>query len=70
MIARKCDACGKLYELYNMKDSTTRINGIMTLNIDIDGAYNYHGPYDLCPECSKKIIDMLKDTLNKEKLRQ
>lgn len=34
MVAKKCDRCGNLYELYNTKESKNNINGILTANID------------------------------------
>ena len=49
--AKKCDRCGKLYELYNIKNDSKNINGIMTVNIDHYGEYYDHKPKDLCPEC-------------------
>ena len=59
-IAKKCDRCSRLYEQYNIKNDSKNINGIMTLNIDSGQRYFKHGPLDLCPECSKKLINWLK----------
>lgn len=59
-LARKCDRCGKLYESYNVKDSTDKINALMLLNIDLKSAYFSHGPYDLCPDCSNEFMAWFK----------
>lgn len=59
-IAKKCDRCGRLYEQYNYKNDTKKINGLMTLNIDSGQHYFSHGPYDLCPECGKEFMDWFK----------
>lgn len=56
-IAKKCDRCGTLYDLYNIKDNAESINGFQTLNIDESQQYCCHGPYDLCPSCSTELID-------------
>lgn len=55
--AKKCDRCGKFYENYNSRNSEKEINGIITLNIDKKDQYFNHGPYDLCPRCSKELMD-------------
>lgn len=60
MIAKKCDSCGALYEVYNTKNDDKKINGIFTLNIDERQEYFSHGPYDLCPECIIPIKNLLK----------
>lgn len=57
MVAKKCDRCGNLYELYNTKESKNNINGILTANIDNHQQYFRHGPYDLCPYCSNEFMD-------------
>lgn len=48
--AKKCDRCGKFYEVYNTTNDSENINGIVTLNLDNHRKY-YHEPLDLCPEC-------------------
>lgn len=57
MNARKCDRCGMFYEEYNMEDDKKAINGVMLINIDSNNSYFSHGPNDLCPTCSKKLLD-------------
>lgn len=59
MLAKKCDRCGVLYEMYNVPDNKNKINGLMTLNIDYQNSYFKHGPYDLCPACSKELTEWL-----------
>ena len=33
-IAKKCDICGKYYELYNVARNASKPNGFMVVNID------------------------------------
>lgn len=54
-IAKKCDICGKLYELYNTRNDGDHTNGLMLLNIDYDNKYWSHGKIDCCPECMESI---------------
>ena len=65
-IAKKCDRCGKLYELYDYRDSPSKINGIMTLSFDSTDRYYKHGPYDLCPSCSTELMDWFNTSEEKE----
>lgn len=60
MIAHKCDRCGKLYETYHTKENQFEINSIETMNRDFTHNRRFtHGPYDLCPDCSKELVDWL-----------
>lgn len=58
MNAKKCDACGKLYEHYgkNFKEH----NSIDSYHISARGLEGEHVDYDLCPECMKKVLAILK----------
>lgn len=63
-IAKKCDICGKLYEVYNTKNDEENTNGFMFLNLDCERDYYTHEPIDCCPECMESIrncIDRLKN---------
>jgi len=55
--ARKCDRCGKLYEPYNSRNDSTRINGIIFVNVDEERKYYGHGIKDLCPYCSTDFVN-------------
>ena len=59
MIAVQCDRCGAFYGIYNTKNDENKINGINTLNINKERSYYQHGPYDLCPVCSKELYEWL-----------
>lgn len=59
MTAKKCDRCGKFYEEYNVANDEKNVNTIRTYNCEIDKGVYSHGPYDLCPECSKQLVDWL-----------
>lgn len=63
-IAKKCDVCGKLYEMYNTKNDPTKTNGFMLLNIDKERKYFSHGVIDCCPDCNNSIIAHI-DTLGR-----
>ena len=55
--AKRCDICGKLYELYNVKRDSEKVNGLMFLNLDEINKYFTHEAIDCCPECIKSIKD-------------
>ena len=57
--AKKCDRCNKLYEGYNSANSAKKINGIQTLNIDLQGHYHVHKVMDLCQDCSNSFMEWL-----------
>lgn len=57
--AVKCDRCGRFYDNYNMRNNEDNINGIMTLNIDMNRKYFSHRAIDLCPECMKSFKQWL-----------
>lgn len=59
-IAKKCDICGALYELYNTKNSVDKTNGIMFVNIDEHSKYYSHAAEDCCPSC----MDSIKQHIN------
>lgn len=58
MNARKCDACGKLYEAYNYANSSSKPSGIRLLNISPSGEYFQHRALDLCEDCMNKVISV------------
>ena len=63
-MAKKCDICGKLYEIYNVDKDADNVNGLTYLNIDAKGDYYKNKVIDCCPECMKSIknhIDMLRN---------
>lgn len=58
--AKKCDVCGRLYELYNEDRNENAPNGFMLLNIDTKGQYYGHDAHDCCPCCMEAIKSYLK----------
>lgn len=63
-VAKKCDICGKFYELYNVKNDSKNTNGFMFLNINDERKYFAHDAIDCCSECMRSIrnhIDLLKN---------
>nr|DAN18126.1 MAG TPA: Peroxide operon regulator stress regulator, DNA binding.75A [Caudoviricetes sp.] len=59
MQAKKCDRCGKLYELYNTESNGKKCNGFLLLNIDADQKYYAQNMYDMCPECMEALMKWL-----------
>lgn len=53
--AKKCDICGKLYEVYNDRKDADKVNGLRFLNIDANSKYWSHDMIDCCPECMQSI---------------
>lgn len=60
-VAKKCDLCGKLYELYDMCSNKEKFNAIIPINIDGDGKYWSHGHIDFCPQCRDAIKSLMKE---------
>lgn len=73
--ARKCDACGKLYEIYGSftcgKDKpNVDPNGIRFTVTDKDGYIFNDDIIDLCPDCMnavKGVLDLGKSIVNRVK---
>lgn len=61
MIAKKCDRCAKLYEAKSKgntpKSDGTGANGFAWLDIDAGQRYFLKGIFDLCPACTKELVD-------------
>lgn len=53
--AKKCDVCGRLYEIYNDKNDKKKVNGLMFLNVDARRQYFSHEVVDCCPQCMFSI---------------
>lgn len=64
--ARKCDACGKFYEVYNIVENRKKPSGIRLLNIDHEGKFYQHEPIDLCPDCMNSIMYILNQKKEEE----
>ena len=65
-LAKKCDICGKLYEVYNFGKSSNKPNGFMLLNIDSTMNY-FKGPVrDCCPECMNSIMKHIESLKKRE----
>lgn len=65
MEAYKCDCCGDLYEDYhdvNLKGHP--VNRVVLDEVFTNGGLHSVVSYDLCPNCMRKILTMLRG--NKE----
>lgn len=58
-VAKKCDICGALYELYNMKNSEKNWNAVQFYNRDMVDSHFSHGIKDICPDCQKAIGEVV-----------
>lgn len=55
-VAKKCDICGSLYELYNKKFSEKNWNAIQLFNRDENDSYFSHPIRDICPKCQEELM--------------
>lgn len=60
MQAVKCDRCGKMHEIYGVRNDAQNGNSIMVLNTDAKRQYFSHSVIDLCPECMAALYKFLK----------
>ena len=56
--ARKCDRCGKLYEIYTVIGLPNDLRKVSTITTGNDNADNESR--DLCPECMDEFIEWYK----------
>lgn len=64
MLAKKCDRCGKLYEIYKSKFAETsfQINAVSLINRSKhEETINTSDIYDLCFDCMESLIQFLTD---------
>lgn len=59
MQAKKCDRCGRLYELYNAASNRKKCNGFRLINIDGNQNVYLHDAYDMCSECMEDFMKWL-----------
>lgn len=60
-IAKKCDICGKLYEIYDANNNKENFNGLVPINMDKNGKYWSHDHIDLCRECRDAVKKVFKE---------
>lgn len=60
-VAKKCDICGKLYEIYDTNNNKENFNGLVPINMDKDGKIWFHGHIDLCRECRDAVKKVFKE---------
>lgn len=59
--AKKCDICGKLYEVYDTDRNKENFNAIIPINVDKNGKHWSHDYIDLCPWCRDAIKSAMKE---------
>lgn len=66
--ARRCDRCGKLYEIYYEKNGKymdrpgySSINGIAVVCTNDDGTVVSGRPKDLCPGCMRAFMSFIEN---------
>lgn len=58
--AKKCDKCGKLYELYDREYHGMYINGISLVEMGtFFGSHTTKMYIDLCPDCLTELTEWL-----------
>lgn len=67
MNAKKCDMCEAYYDEYNTRNSVSKPNGFMFLNIDSNTRYFTHKATDCCPTCMDKIRNYIASLCVSEK---
>lgn len=53
--AKKCDICGKLYEVYGKEENPENFNAFMLLNVDEYGTYYSNDHFDVCTKCRDSL---------------
>ena len=69
MNAKKCDACGALYEIYNGRalfPKTCKANSLKFINSGA-GGYGEYDKMDICPDCMAKVVSVLFPESNENK---
>lgn len=59
--AKKCDRCGKFYDVYNSANSNKKINSLIRANTDGKRQYFAQEIIELCPECMNVFEVWLKN---------
>lgn len=55
--AKKCDRCGKLFEIYNEQHDLKNINAVLTANAVEEAHHYYSGKLlEFCPECCNEFV--------------
>ena len=60
-IAKKCDICGKLYEIYDTDNNKEKFNALIPINADVNSKYWSHDRIDLCRECRDAVKKVFKE---------
>ena len=63
MQARKCDRCGKLYEIYNGLEVVKGGDIYNTVRLEKENIANIYKKLDLCPECMEKLVNFIKNEI-------
>lgn len=70
--AKKCDICGKLYEIYNIMKDPLNTNGLVLINIDEEGCCRIEKGelIDCCPTCMESIREYIKSLRGEDKPKE
>lgn len=60
-IAKKCDICRKLYEIYDTNSNKEKFNALIPINVDENSEYWSHDHIDLCRECRDAVKKVFKE---------
>ena len=61
MQAKKCDRCGKFYELYDGFEIAKGGNKYNTVRLEKLVCDSIYRKFDLCPECMEKLVNFIKN---------
>ena len=59
MNAKKCDRCGKFYDVYGESNDKGNPNSILFASVDTQGRYFSYNYIEFCPECINKIKEFV-----------
>ena len=61
MDAKKCDACGKLYEVYDGRKLFPKKGESNTIQFINDALFEFRArkSFDVCPDCMAKVVSIL-----------
>lgn len=60
-IDKKCDICGKLYEIYDKHSNKEKFNALILINVDENEKFWSHDHIDLCRECRDAVKKVFKE---------
>ena len=63
-MTKKCNRCGKLYAYYDGRmeiSNYEKVNGVLSINSNLNNKYRPRKLYNICPDCIKKLEAFIKN---------